>query len=195
LVHPIQTGVLTRDAGFFVSSFYRIAGTGVPSFHSRAENGGAGPVLKDRRSGAITGLNRVHCGPLNQHQRAAIGLTRRDKKSRLLTLPGYDALNDIINQINPNSLARAISQWLAAHSDLLPKTLALDGKDLGKGKLGALVTLCHHHTGAPLAMRTYSGEKNDCELPVSQTLLKQAATLLANAVVTGDALNCQKKPR
>lgn len=136
------------------------------------------------------------CGPLNQHQRAAIGLTRRDKKSGLLTLPGYDALNDIVNQINPNSLAHAINQWLAANSDLLPKTLALDGKDLGgKGKLGALVTLCHHHTGAPLAMRTYSGDKNDCELPVSQILLKQAAPILANAVITGDALNAQKKRR
>ena len=52
------------------------------------------------------------CGPLNQHQRAAIGLTRRDPKSGLLKLPGYDALNDIINQVNPNSLAHAINQWL-----------------------------------------------------------------------------------
>jgi hypothetical protein len=34
------------------------------------------------------------CGPLNQHQRAAIGLTVRDKKNRLLTLPRYDALKD-----------------------------------------------------------------------------------------------------
>jgi hypothetical protein len=116
------------------------------------------------------------CGPLNQHQRAAIGLKRRDKKSGLLRLPGYDALNDIINQVNPNSLARAINQWLAAHSDISLKNLAIDGKDLGgKGKLGAIVTLCHHHSGAPLAMRTYGGEKIDCGLPVSQTLLKQAA--------------------
>lgn len=136
------------------------------------------------------------CGPLNQHQRAAIGLTRRHKESGLLILPGYDALNDIVNQVDPHALASAINQWLAAHSDLLPKSLALDGKDLGaKGKLGALVTLCHHHTGAPLAMLTYSGEKNDCELPVSQTLLEQTTPILANAVVTGDALNAQKKRR
>lgn len=134
------------------------------------------------------------CGPLDQRQRAAIGLIRRDEKSRLLTMPGYDAFNDLINQINPNSLAHAINQWLTANSDLLPKTLALDGKDLGgKSKLGALVTLCHHHTGAPLAMRTYSGEKNDCELPVSQVLLKQSAPILSHATVTGDALHCQKK--
>ncbi len=136
------------------------------------------------------------CGPLNQHQRAAIGLTRRDKQSGLLTLPGYDALNDIVNQVDPHSLAQAINQWLTAHSDLLPKSLAIDGKDLGgKGHLGAIVTLCHHHTGAPLVMRTYTGEKNDCELPVSQQLIEEAGACLANSVITGDALNAQKKRR
>ena len=136
------------------------------------------------------------CGPLNQHQRAALGLTRRDKQSGLLTLPGYDALNDIVNQVDPASLAQAINQWLTAHSDLLPKSLAIDGKDLGgKGHLGAIVTLCHHHTGAPLVMRTYTGEKNDCELPVSQQLIEEAGVRLANSVITGDALNAQKKRR
>ncbi len=137
------------------------------------------------------------CGPLNQQQRAAIGLTRRHKESRLLIMPGYDALNDIVNQVDPHSLARAINQWLIAHSDLLPKSLAIDGKDLGgKGSLGALVTLCHHQNGQPLAMRTYSGEKDDCELPVAQRLIsEEAASVLANAVITGDALNAQKKRR
>lgn len=136
------------------------------------------------------------CGPLNQQQRAAIGLTRRCKKSSLLLMPGYDALNDIINRIDPVALAAALNRWLITNSDLLPKTLALDGKDLGgKGKLGAIVTLCHHATGAPLAMATYSGEKDDCELPVSQTLLGQTAAVLPDAIVTGDALNAQKKRR
>jgi hypothetical protein len=94
-------------------------------------------------------------------------------------------------------LARAINQWLIANSDLLPKSLALDGKDLGgKGKLGALITLCHHCTGAPLAMRAYTGEKADCELPVSQQLIEEeVSACLANAVITGDALHAQKKRR
>ena len=118
---------------------------------------------------------------------------RRRSVSGKFLLPGYDALNDIVNQVDPHSLAWAINQWLAANSDLLPKSLALDGKDLGgKGKLGAVVTLCHHHTGAPLATHTYSGEKNDCELPLSQTLLHQAAPVPSNAVITGDALHAQK---
>lgn len=134
------------------------------------------------------------CGPLNQQQRAAIGLTKRCKRSRLLLMPGYDAINDIVNQIDPHALAAALNQWLIAHSDLLPKTLAIDGKDLGaKGQIGAIVTLCHHATGAPLAMATYSGGKGDCELPVSQTLLEQVADVLPNSIVTGDALHTQKK--
>jgi hypothetical protein len=136
------------------------------------------------------------CGPLNQQQRAAVGLTRRDKHSGLLVMPGYDALNDLVNALDPVSLADPLNRWLIASSDLLPKTLAIDGKDLGgKSKLGAVVTLCHHATGAPLAMATYSGKKDDCELPVAQALLQQVAGVLPNAVVTGDALHCQKKRR
>ena len=125
------------------------------------------------------------CGPLNQQQRAAIGLTRRHPQSGQLLMPGYDALNDIINQVDPHSLARAINAWLIAHSDLLPKTLAIDGKDLGgKGSLGALVTLCHHSNGQPLTMRTHSGKKDDCELPVAQRLIRdEAAPVLANAII------------
>ena len=136
------------------------------------------------------------CGPLNQQQRAAVGLTKRCKNSGLLTMPGYDAFNDLVNAVDPVSLAASLNRWLIANSDLLPKTLAMDGKDLGgKGTLGAIITLCHHRTGAPLAMAAYSGAKDDCELPVGQALLKQAAEVLANAVVTTDALHGQKKRR
>jgi len=135
-------------------------------------------------------------GPLNQQQRAAVGLTKRCKNSGLLIMPGYDAFNDLVNTVDPVSLAASLNRWLIANSDLLPKTLAMDGKDLGgKGTLGAIITLCHHRTGAPLAMATYSGAKDDCELPVGQALLKQAAEVLPNSVVTTDALHSQKKRR
>jgi hypothetical protein len=42
-------------------------------------------------------------------------------------------------------------------------------------------------------MATYSGAKDDCELPVGQALLEQAAEVLPHAVVTTDALHSQKK--
>ena len=139
----------------------------------------------------------LKCAPLDQNQRRAIGLTKRGKKTGLLTMPGYGALNDIVNRINPVELAGALNAWLVGNSEMLPKTLALDGKSIGaKGRLGGIVTLCFHATGQPLAQRVYSGKKDDCELPVAQRLLdKDAAGQLAGALVTGDALHTQKKRR
>jgi hypothetical protein len=100
-----------------------------------------------------------------------------------------------IYRIDPVELARALNAWLTENSELLPKSLALDGKSIGaKGRLGGIVTLCFHATGQPLAQRTCSGKKDDCELPVAQRLLdKDAADQLQGALVTGDALNTQKK--
>lgn len=134
------------------------------------------------------------CGALNETQRRAIGLTQRSKASGRLTMPGYHALNDLINQIDPQSMAKAINHWLLEHSDTLPKTLAIDGKDLGgKGKLGAIVTLCHSSTGIPLMMDTYSGGKDDCELPITKKLLGSKQLQLVHSVITNDALGTQKK--
>lgn len=130
-------------------------------------------------------------GALSQAQRKAIGLNVRNKHGRLV-MPSYHALNDFINGVDPEVLARALNQWLAAHQDKLPKSLALDGKDLGHA-MGAIVTLCNHEDGRPVAMASYSGKKDDCELPVAQELLRQSGGLLENATVTSDALHTQKK--
>lgn len=128
---------------------------------------------------------------LSQTQRKAIGLNVRNEHGRLV-MPSYHALNDFINGVDPEALARALNQWLAAHQDKLPKSLALDGKDLGHA-LGAIVSLCRHEDGRPVAMASYSGAKDDCELPVAQGLLRESGGLLDNATVTSDALHTQKK--
>jgi hypothetical protein len=131
---------------------------------------------------------------LNQSHRKAIGLNVRNKDGRL-TMPSYDAINNFVNGINPVELEQALNQWLAVHQGKLPRSLALDGKDLGHA-LGAIVTLCNHEDGRPVAMASYSGEKDDCELPVAQELLKQSQSkgILENATITSDALHTQKKP-
>lgn len=131
------------------------------------------------------------CAALSQGQRQAIGLNVRNKSGRLI-MPSYDALNNFVNEADPEALAKAFNQWLAAHQDKLPKSLALDGKDLGHA-LGAIVTLCRHEDGRPVAMASYSGEKDDCELPVAQKLLRESAAILENATITSDALHTQKK--
>jgi len=81
-------------------------------------------------------------------------------------MPSYDALNNFINGIDPEALAKELNQWLAVHQDKLPKSLALDNKDLGHA-LGAIVTLCRHEDGRPVAMASYSGKKTiaNCPLP------------------------------
>ena len=56
-----------------------------------------------------------------------------------------------------------------------------------------MVTLCHHNNGAPVAMATYQGAKDDCEMPVSRRLLENHQPSLDGAVVTADPLHCQKK--
>jgi len=131
------------------------------------------------------------CGALSQGQRKAIGLNVRNEGGRLV-MPSYEAINDFINGVDPQALADALNQWLAVHQDKLPKSLALDGKDLGHA-LGAIVTLCKHEDGRPVAMASYSGEKDDCELPVAQELLRKSGDMLENATITSDALHTQKK--
>lgn len=131
------------------------------------------------------------CGALSQGQRKAIGLNVRNPHGRLV-MPSYDAINNFVNGVDPEALAKALNRWLAVHQDKLPKSLALDGKDLGHA-LGAVVTLCRHEDGRPVAMASYSGEKDDCELPVAQKLLRESASFLENATITSDALHTQKK--
>ena len=93
-----------------------------------------------------------------------------------------------VKSFKPN----ALNLWLSVHQDKLPRSLALDGKDLGHN-LGAIVTLCRHEDGRPVSMASYSGKKDDCELPVAQKLLKQSGAILEGATITSDALHTQKK--
>lgn len=131
------------------------------------------------------------CTALSQSQRKAIGLNVRNKQGRLV-MPSYDALNNFVNGADPLELASAFNQWLEVHQDKLPRSLALDGKDLGHN-LGAIITICNHEDGRPIAMGSYSGKKDDCELPVSQELISQSGSILENATITSDALHTQKK--
>lgn len=130
-------------------------------------------------------------GPLNENQRKAIGLRLRGKSGRL-KLPSYDSLNDILAAIDPDDLTAALNGWLAAREGTLPRSLAIDGKAIGKLK-GGIITLCHHASGAPVAMVVHQGAKEDCEMPIARELLDKVQPSLARAVVTADALHCQKK--
>jgi hypothetical protein len=113
----------------------------------------------------------------------------RDQQSRRLTLPGYDALNDLLGAIDPAAYARALTAFLQAHARLLPRSLALDGKSVGNGKCGMIVTLCRHEDGRPVAMTVARGKKEDSEVSEGRALLADPQVELGNALVTADPLH------
>lgn len=146
--------------------------------------------------GLLTGARHVteiwrKAGPLSGRHREALGLWRRDKAGRI-RLPGYDAFNDLLAKIDPGQLAAALNAWLAAHQGTLPRSLAIDGKAVGKLK-GGIVTLCHQASGVPAAMCVHHGAKDDCEMSAARALLAGAGPSLDGTLVTGDALHCQRK--
>jgi hypothetical protein len=130
---------------------------------------------------------KVAC--LSQSQRAAIGLRVRDKHSGRLTMPGYDALNDLVGAIDPVAYAQALTAFLQAHAGLLPRSLALDGKSVGDGRCGMIITLCRHEDGRPVAMTVARGKKEDCEVSEARALLAAPQVQLANALISADPLH------
>jgi len=130
---------------------------------------------------------KVAC--LSQSQREALGLRVRDKQSRRLTMPGYDALNDLLGAIDPAAYAGALTAFLQAHAGRLPRSLALDGKSVGSGRCGMIITLCRHEDGRPVAMTVARGKKEDCEVSEGRALLADPQVELVNALVTADPLH------
>jgi len=130
---------------------------------------------------------------LDQRQREAIGLKVREKQSGRLRMPGYDALNDLMNAIDPHAYAAALTEWLQANTGILPRSLALDGKNIGDGKCGMIITLCRHEDGRPVAMIPATGKKEDCEVSEARALLAAPCVKLENALVTSDSLH-NKEP-
>lgn len=130
---------------------------------------------------------KVAC--LSQSQREAIGLRVRDKQTKRLKMPGYDALNDLLAAVDPEAYAQALTAWLQANTGLLPRSLALDGKSVGNGRCGMIITLCRHEDGRPVAMAPATGKKEDCEVSEARALLADDRVQLANALITADPLH------
>ena len=130
---------------------------------------------------------------LDQRQRAAIGLRVRDKQSGRLKMPGYDALNDLFNKMDPGAYALALTSWLQSNAGTFPRSLALDGKSVGDGKCGMIITLCNHEDGRPVAMIPATGAKKKCEVSEGRKLLAAPVVNLAGATVTLDPLHNKAK--
>ena len=93
---------------------------------------------------------------LTQSQRAAIGLRRRNGKnqSAFYPVPCVNTYTNILARIDHRALERLLTLWISAQYGHLPRTLALDGKNL-RDQLGMLVSLVDTQTGDPIAMGTH----------------------------------------
>jgi hypothetical protein len=87
----------------------------------------------------VAPLHWRRAAKLDERQRAAIGLKVRHKGSGRLKMPGYDALNDLMNQIDPKAYSAALTEWLQANTGILPRSLAFDGKSIGNGDCGMIL--------------------------------------------------------
>lgn len=130
---------------------------------------------------------------LTQGQREQIGLRVRDKVSGRLRMPGCDCLNDFMNLLNPNDFAHVLTEWLQNNQGNLPASLAIDGKSIGDGKAGMIITLCRHEDGRPVALIPATGKKEDCEVSEARTLLQDPSVNLINKTVTLDPLHNKRE--
>jgi hypothetical protein len=104
-------------------------------------------------------------------------------------MPGYDALNDLLAAVDLNAYASALTAWLQGNAGVLSRSLALDGKSVGDGRCGMIVTLCRHEDGRSVAMIPASGKKEDGEVSGARALLSDPQVDLVNAIVTADPLH------
>ena len=130
---------------------------------------------------------------LTPAQREWLGFPRQ-KTGRGRKVPSYNALRNLLIQIDPHEFAAMLSQWLAINHGTLPRALAIDGKWIRDQALS--LCLSDHESGAPVALgfaenKPKSDEhKKEGEQSVALKLYKQSN--LENAVVTADALYCNK---
>jgi hypothetical protein len=132
---------------------------------------------------------------LAQKQRRALGLHKK-KGTQVYRVPCYNAFRQLLPKLDVEQVLRLLSTWLTQHEGCLPRTLAMDGKDLGK-QMGLIVSLvntsqCGIHPEAPahtMAMSIAPGKGH--EQATAQAMVEREDVNLQGAVLTADALHCQ----
>jgi hypothetical protein len=132
---------------------------------------------------------------LTQQQRGWLGFlpNRGGRPGR--RAPSYQALYNLLRQLDADTLAAALNGWLAAHEGTLPRALALDGKYVRD--LLLTLSLSEHQSGAPVAVTIASdkprgeGSKTEGEITAARRLYRSVD--LGGAIVTGDALHCERE--
>ena len=128
---------------------------------------------------------------LTQAQRKEIGMPRKTGTA-FRKVPSYNALRNLLRQIDPDALGRVLSAWFSGHADRLPGQLAVDGKMIRD--VCGVVSVVDPETGVPVAMAPmrHKEEGPDGELTCARTALAHAGDL-SGKVVSGDALHAEAK--
>lgn len=132
---------------------------------------------------------------LTQQQRVWLNFPPKLRGMPGRRAPSYQALYNLLGKLDPNDLAATLNTWLAAHHGTLPRALAIDGKYIRD--LLLTLSLSEHETGAPVAITIASKEpksetsKTEGEVTAAKRLYQ--TTDLHNALVTGDALHCERE--
>lgn len=135
-------------------------------------------------------MRRIQATP--QGLRKDIGLPCK-RGTVFYRVPCYNALRNLLKRIDLHILGQLLGQWQQQHQGQLPRSLAVDGKDLGK-ELGYLISLVitgeEGESGTPVAMRTVGAGH---ELSAAQAIFADPQVHLTGAIVTADALHCQQE--
>lgn len=140
----------------------------------------------------ITAIQR-YGNLLTQQQREWLDFPLK-KGTRVRRAPSWRALQNFLKRIEPDAFSDCLNLWLETRLGTLPRALAIDGKWVRD----QVLTLClsEQETGAPVAIG-FAAEgsktekyKREGEQTVAMRLYKNSN--LEEAVVTGDALNCNR---
>ena len=108
-------------------------------------------------------------------------------------IPSHDTLSDVIGRIERDAFAQAFSEWVRAGlPELAGHQVAIDGKSLrgSRGEDGAVHVISAFATQARLVLAAKAIPDKANEITAIPGLLAQLE--LAGAVVTMDAMGCQK---
>jgi Domain of unknown function (DUF4338)/DDE_Tnp_1-associated len=138
---------------------------------------------------------------LKQVQRRALGMRKR-KGKEFYGVPCYNAFRELLNMLDIVEIQALLTQWLTQHEGQLPRTIAVDGKDLGKN-LGIIVSMInttyagsgekegHEYDGTPTPPLSMKCEDNGQEMKLVNEMLEDTNVDLVGSLITGDALQCQ----
>lgn len=132
---------------------------------------------------------------LTQQQRGWLDFLPRRGGRPGRRAPSYQALYNLLRQLDPGALAAVLAPWLAAHEGTLPRALAIDGKYVRD----LLLTLAfsEHESGAPVAVTIASkhpkSEESKAEGEITAAKRLYCGIDLRGATVTGDALHCERE--